>query len=68
MSNSSSDKISLKETIASVAAAFIGIQSNKNRQRDFKQGKFSHFIIAGVLGVAIFITALIVVVNIVLPN
>ena len=58
---------SFKETAKSVAAAFFGVQSNKNRQRDFSQGKLSHFIIAGVLGVAIFIGALVAAVSLVLP-
>ena len=56
------------ETAKSVGAAFFGVQSDKNRQRDFKQGKFSHFVIAGLLGVIIFVSALIVVVSLVLPG
>ena len=55
-------------TLKSVAAAFFGVQSDKNRNRDFSQGKASHFIIAGIVGVVVFITLLIVVVNLVLPN
>ena len=55
-------------TLKSVAAAFFGVQSDKNRNRDFSQGKASHFIIAGIVGVVVFITFLIVVVNLVLPN
>jgi len=33
---------------SAIAAAF-GVQSSKNRERDFKQGKPIHFIVAGVL-------------------
>ena len=40
-------------TLKSVAAAFLGVQSDKNRNRDFKEGKLSHFIIAGVVAVII---------------
>jgi len=58
----------LKQTMASVGSAMIGIQSNKNRERDFSQGKFSHFVIAGVLAVVLFISALIFVVSLVLPD
>ena len=54
-------------TIKSVAAAFFGVQSNKNRERDFSQGKLSHFIITGILAVALFIGVLVVVVSLVLP-
>jgi len=37
------------QTIASVSASFFGVQSAKNRERDFKHGKASHFIIIGIL-------------------
>lgn len=53
----------LKETIKSVAAAFLGVQSNKNRERDFSQGKFSHFVIVGLIAVILFVLALITVVS-----
>lgn len=55
-------------TLKSVAAAFFGVQSNKNRNRDFSEGKFSHFIIAGIIAVVIFIFVLVVVVSSVLPK
>ena len=58
----------LKETFKSVAAAFFGVQSDKNRQRDFTQGKLSHFIIAGLIAVLLFIGSLIAIVSIVLPS
>ena len=59
---------SILSTVKSVAAAFFGVQSNKNRERDFNQGKLSHFIIVGVLGVIIFIGVLISVVSLVIPS
>jgi hypothetical protein len=63
-----SDKTpSVKTTFKSVAAAFFGVQSNKNRENDFSQGKISHFIIVGIISVAIFIAALLVIVNLVIP-
>jgi len=58
----------LKETFKSVGSAFIGVQSNKNRERDFTKGKASHFIIVGVVCVTIFIAGLIAVVSFVLPS
>ena len=58
----------LKETFKSVAAAFFGVQSNKNRERDFSQGKLSHFIFAGVIGVIVFIASLVIIVNLVMPS
>jgi hypothetical protein len=59
---------SIKNTIKSVAAAFFGVQSNKNREKDFSQGKLSHFIIVGVISVFLFIGFLIAVVTLVMPN
>lgn len=58
---------SIKETFKSVAAAFFGVQSNKNREKDFSQGKLSHFIIVGIISVALFIATLIFIVSLVLP-
>lgn len=66
-SNSPNNDSDFKETAKSVGAAFFGVQSNNNRERDFSQGKLSHFIIAGIIGVAIFIGVLIAVVSLVLP-
>ena len=67
MSDSSQKESSFISVIKSVGAAFLGVQSNKNRERDFSEGKLSHFIIVGVLGAAIFIGALVAVVSLVLP-
>ena len=43
------------QTLASVAASFFGVQSAKNRERDFKHGKAAHFIFVGLLATATFI-------------
>lgn len=32
----------------SVLASFFGVQSSKNRERDFKKGKAKHFIMVGI--------------------
>lgn len=59
---------SFKETLKSVGAAFFGVQSDKNRERDFTQGKFSHFIIAGIIAVILFIASLIAIVSLIIPS
>ncbi len=41
--------------VQSVGAALIGVQSSKNRERDFTQGKPLHFIIGGLAGTAVFL-------------
>ena len=54
---------SLLDVARSVLWAFIGVQKNKNYERDFKHGKPSQYIIVGLIAVAIFITVLITVVK-----
>ena len=56
----------LRQTVASVLAAAFGVQSNANRQRDFKHGKARNFIIAGVVFTALFVLTLVLVVRLVL--
>lgn len=56
----------LRQTAASVFAAAFGVQSAKNRQRDFKQGKAAHFIVAGIVFTAAFVLTLVIVVRVVL--
>jgi len=46
---------SFRQTIKSVLAAFLGVQSDKNRELDFRQGKPAHFIMAGLLFTLLFI-------------
>jgi hypothetical protein len=43
----------------SILAAALGVQSGKNRARDFTHGKASHFIALGVLFTLVFILILI---------
>ena len=49
------EKPTFWQVIISVLAAFFGVQSDKNRERDFKQGKPIHFIVAGLLLTLVFI-------------
>ena len=41
------DSLSFWQMLGSVVAAAFGVQSSKNRQRDFSRGKPLHFFIAG---------------------
>ncbi|GAA6172593.1 hypothetical protein NBRC116592_22630 [Colwellia sp. KU-HH00111] len=59
---------SFRRTLKSTFAAFFGVQSNKNREKDFSQGKLSHFILAGILAVVLFISTLILLVFLIVPN
>lgn len=41
--------------VQSILAAGIGVQSQANKERDFKHGKPIHFIVGGIIGTTIFI-------------
>ncbi|MDX1298267.1 MAG: DUF2970 domain-containing protein [Pseudomonas sp.] len=65
--NDEQDKpLTLWEMLQSVLSAALGVQSGKNRSRDFSRGKPSHFIILGVLFTAVFVLAIFGVVKLVL--
>ena len=59
-------QITFVQLLKSTMAAFIGVQSNRNRERDFKHGKISHFIGIGLLFGLLFITTIVTVVQIVM--
>lgn len=43
------------QMLGSTAAAAFGVQSSKNRKRDFSKGKASHFILMGIGFTAVFV-------------
>lgn len=58
--------LTLREMLQSVLAAAFGVQSGKNRTRDFSRGKPSHFILLGVLFTLLFALTLFALVKLVL--
>jgi hypothetical protein len=56
------------QVVASIFAAGLGVQSSKNRERDFKQGRAGVFIAAGIVFTLLFIGALFTVVQLVLKS
>ena len=64
------DKVQYKPNfwtiVLSTLAAFIGVQSDRNRARDFKHGNIYSFIIAGIIFTIIFIVCVTTVVKTVL--
>ncbi|MFT4872788.1 DUF2970 domain-containing protein [Congregibacter sp.] len=56
------------QVISSVFAAGLGVQSSKNRERDFKQGRIGTFIFTGLLFTALFIGTVYTVVSLVLSS
>lgn len=67
MSTENEDRpLSFREMLQSVLAAAFGVQSGKNRSRDFRRGKPSHFIVLGVLFTAVFVLILLGLVKLIL--
>ncbi|MGH8530301.1 MAG: DUF2970 domain-containing protein [Nevskiales bacterium] len=58
----------LWQTIASVMASFFGVQSSKNRERDFTHGRADVFIAVGLGMTVVFILIIVTVVKLVLKN
>lgn len=56
----------LASVVRSVLAAAFGVQSNRNKERDFSQGDYRHFIVAGVVFTILFVLTLVIVVQLVL--
>jgi hypothetical protein len=54
--------------VSSVLAAGLGVQSSKNRERDFKQGRIGVFIAAGIIFTLLFIGTVVTVVQLVLKG
>ena len=56
----------LRDVVAGILAAAIGVQSNKNRERDFTHGSARQFIVVGLIATLLFITAVYAVVRLVI--
>jgi len=59
-------RIGFFQVMKSTLSAFIGVQSNANRERDFRHGKMSHFIAMGLFLGLVFVLTLVGVVQLVL--
>lgn len=53
--------------VGSVFSAAFGVQSSRNRKRDFEQGRPIHFIVGGIIGTVVFIALVLFAVMAVLP-
>jgi hypothetical protein len=62
------DRLGPLQIVGSVLAAALGVQSSKNRERDFKKGRFGVFIVAGIIFTALFVGTVYLVVATVLSN
>ena len=51
------------QVFGSVMAAFFGVQSSKNKERDFKHGSFKVFLTVGIITTFLFLATVIGIVN-----
>jgi hypothetical protein len=63
-----SEKLTLAQEIGSVLASFFGVQSRKNRERDFSRGNAKRFIVLGVVFTLLFVLTVIGVVRLIMRN
>lgn len=61
-------KPNLIQVILSTLAAAFGVQSSKNRERDFKHGSITTYIVSGILFTVVFVLAVVFVVRLVLSQ
>lgn len=64
--NKDQPRVTILTIIGSIFAGWFGVQSNKNRERDFTHGKASTFIFAGIIFVILFILFVIGIVQLVM--
>lgn len=62
------ERLTFWQMLLSAAAAAFGVQSSKNRERDFTKGKAIHFIIIGIVFTVMFVLAVVLVVQTVLSG
>jgi len=58
-------KPSIVDVIKSVLSAVLGVQSEKNRQKDFTQGSLPMYLIAGLIFTVIFVSVIVALVRMV---
>jgi hypothetical protein len=58
----------LMSLLGSVAAAAMGVQNSRNRERDFSGGSPGRFVVAGIIGTVVFVLTMYFVVKLVLSS
>ena len=58
-----SDKPTLWQALLSVLSGFFGVQSERNRERDFRGGRPLHYILIGLLMAALFVISIMLLVR-----
>ena len=60
--------VSLLSFMGSLVSAWFGVSTQAKRERDFTHGKFSHFIIGGIIFVILFVLMVVGIVKIVMST
>ena len=60
--------VTLPQVFGSILASFYGVQSSKNRKRDFESGKAGQFIAAGIVMTGVWYLSIYLVVSLVLKS
>lgn len=66
MNSDDKKKLTFRQMLQSILAGALGVQSGKNRARDFSHGKPSHFILFGLGFTLIFILVILGIVKLVI--
>jgi hypothetical protein len=61
-------KSGLRQVVVSVLAAAFGVQTSRNRERDFTHGRARNFIITGIVFTVLFVLTVYLVVSTVLEQ
>ncbi|MFK7731914.1 MAG: DUF2970 domain-containing protein [Pseudomonadales bacterium] len=62
------EKLSFFQVLGSVLAGALGVQSSKNRERDFAQNSFMPFIVGGVIFTVLFVGSIVLLVKVFLAD
>lgn len=62
------ESLSFTDVVKSVIAGFLGVQSDKNRERDFKSGNPLHYIVIGLVGTILFVIGIWAIVAVILKS
>lgn len=62
------ERLTIWSVIGSTVAAAFGVQSRRNRERDFSRGNVMTFIVAGAVFTIVFVVSIVIVVNMVLSG
>jgi len=66
MTSEKPKKITPLSFFGSIVAAWFGVQTKANRERDFEQGKFHHFVIGGIVFAVLFVLSVVLLVKVVM--